>query len=345
MPDAALRRGLAVASVLLLTATFLASVTGASASVPNHKAPHWTMLTTNTPPSNRDQVQMAYDPLLNATVLFGGYNPAGYALSDTWLFSGGNWTSISTTSKHTPAARWGGSLIYDPPMHAVVLFGGRSTSTLFNDTWVFNGTAWKPIHTPVAPSPRRHFGLVFDPAMHGLVLFGGGSASTGYLNDTWLFQNKTWTNVTGTLTGSPPARFEPAMAYDGAAGYPVLFGGNQPVASGSAYENDTWALYGGAWHNITRTVAPPYLYGPAMTWDPKLDCAVLVGENAVTSNEETWGFAGGAWTNLTPTSSVSPATRGNFGLDFDQKAGYVYLFAGDTPLPSFAYRDDSWSFR
>ncbi|HTT25533.1 MAG TPA: kelch repeat-containing protein, partial [Thermoplasmata archaeon] len=76
--------------------------------------------------------------------------------------------------------------------------------------------AWTNItSTAGAPSPARgHEPMVYDPAIQAVVLFGGyDPVYNQALNDTWVFTNGTWVNVTGSLHGSaPPRTYGAAMA-------------------------------------------------------------------------------------------------------------------------------------
>ena len=57
-------------------------------------------------------------------------------------------------------------MVYDSDNGVVIAFGGRSVAgTQLNDTWVYDypTNTWRPVNTPVAPSPRRLHGLAYDP--------------------------------------------------------------------------------------------------------------------------------------------------------------------------------------
>ncbi|HEY6237801.1 MAG TPA: kelch repeat-containing protein, partial [Thermoplasmata archaeon] len=102
----------------------------------------WTDLTSqlSAAPSGRALTSMGYDPLLHEIVLFGGYDPFLPAAGDTWTFNASGWTDITSSLATAPPARWGSSLVWDPNAPALVLFGGRDSSSFYNDTWRFNAT-------------------------------------------------------------------------------------------------------------------------------------------------------------------------------------------------------------
>ena len=66
---------------------------------------------------------MAYDPILQRTVLFGGQDPSTFAnLADTWEWDGTNW-SQATPATHPPSM-WSFGMTYDRARQRVVVFGG-----------------------------------------------------------------------------------------------------------------------------------------------------------------------------------------------------------------------------
>lgn len=346
-------------AVLATSAGLGLGLTGASAAGSVHAAPArsspytWSQVSLPNAPADRDQVQMAYDPPLHEIVEFGGYEPAGLAVGDTWTYQSGVWTNISANLTVAPPSRWGGDLVYDAAMKSLVLFGGRSWNQYFNDTWSFNATGWHNLSKAVAPSPRRGVQMAYIPSGRYLLLFGGaegnlpaGSGSPwSYYNDTWLFRGGSWTNITRLVTGAPPPLTGAAASYDFVDKYVVLEGGTMLFPNGTVtYSSLTYAYAAGAFRRLAPSHSPGALYGEAGAWDRSLDRLVVVGENITTSNDVTWGYRAGVWTNLTPTYTYSPATRGNFGLAYDRHDQALVLFGGDTPPPNYSYRDDTWIF-
>jgi hypothetical protein len=77
---------------------------------------------------------LAYDPVLRAVVLFGGFiNIQVY--SDTWTWNGSVWTPLKTTNA-PPYGRFAFGMDYDPIAHGPVIFGGFSTGFALFDTWI-----------------------------------------------------------------------------------------------------------------------------------------------------------------------------------------------------------------
>ena len=166
----------------------------------------WESVSTTSPsPSPRNGVGMAYDPVRDRTVLFGGGGIAGPVpchpdgVSDeTWELdmsqSPAEWTLISTSMQPTPRFL-SSSLVYDAARTLMVLFGGEDGCTgVYGDTWEWNGSTWTEISTS-GPNPRIMHGMAYDRLREEVVLFGGslttvyGGGSYPYelVGDTWTY--------------------------------------------------------------------------------------------------------------------------------------------------------------
>jgi hypothetical protein len=357
------RRIVTIAVAVLIAGVLGSTLTVATPLVPSTAlaapvAPTaWVHLTTPSPPSDRDQVMMAYDPVISKVVLFGGYDPAISPLGDTWTYHAGTWTHLAISGP-SPPARWAAGFVYDPQLHGMLLFGGRNLTKFFNDTWLFNGTAWSRISTPssVAPSPRSEPAMAYDPSTGRLLLFGGGignlpagsSSPWTYFSDTWTLNGHRWTNITAAVGASPSARFGAQLGWDPVDRYMFLEGGNILLASGTSQPvNDSWSFSGGTWTHLATIGAPPTVVsanGGGMTWDVKAGEFILYGrEYGSVISSQTWTYVGGSWTNITSSLLGVPTPRSSTGFTDDVSDGYVLMFAGSTPPPNYTYRVDAWS--
>jgi hypothetical protein len=133
-----------------------------------------------TGPSGRVFTAMAYDPVRNRTVLFGGTNFYGALFGDTWEWDGATWTQRVVSG---PAARSQLAMTYDAMRGVTVLFGGSGTS-VFNDTWEWDGTAWtqRVISGPLA---RSGHAMAYDASQGVSVCYGGNVSGTLTQFDTW----------------------------------------------------------------------------------------------------------------------------------------------------------------
>ena len=139
-------------------------------------------------PAGRADPTFAFDPALNATVLFGGWTTAD-RYSDTWEFAHGAWTRLHDAVH--PSARLAAPMVYDPSISALVLFGGKYLGHFYNDTWEFHSGKWFNVTTSLlgAPYNRGYEMMTYDPLMSSVVMFGGQTFFPGTLDDTWLFTN------------------------------------------------------------------------------------------------------------------------------------------------------------
>lgn len=256
----------------------------------------WKNLSLAHHPSARWGAAAVYDALLGEVVLFGGERPATccmtgtVVLNDTWAFSHGRWTQIGNLAT-APPRRAEATMAYDSISREVVLFGGRNVATShggpeLSDTWLFNGTAWKKVHTPVAPPGRRLAGMDFFPAIHALLLFGGcgfGFCGAGF-GDTWEFRNGTWRNLTSSH--SPPPRAGENLVYDPMLRVVVMFGG----VNLTSLLNDTWVFSGaGAWTLVCSSCAPPARYEAGAALDRTDGTVVMTGGlGAGTAGLDAW---------------------------------------------------------
>ena len=278
----------------------------------------------NTPPGVYD-ASMAFDPTVNYVVLFGGCGVIVCPMNETWEFRSGTWFNVSAPfcfigCLWAPSPREGASMVFanDSADNITVLFGGCTAIFCLgtsNETWEWFGAlaAWIPLSTPAAPSPRGFAAMTSIPSS-GVLLFGGctGLFGTCSLNDTWYFENGTWTNETSYLQvfgfANPPGRAEATLEYDNALGFAILSGG----ANDTRYLNDSWAWacpFFCGWYNISSSLdLPNPLYlaaSPSETgsYPPVIQGGVCECQPATfLSSGSTWVYE----PQLTVTTSISP---------------------------------------
>jgi hypothetical protein len=155
---------------------------------------------------------MAYDPIRDEMVLFGGGHiaeaGAGTALqgyTGTWVFSfaDNDWKQLSLGVK--PPPRMNTRIVTDTKNNLLVIFGGDSHSAYLADTWLFDPKSrrWRASKASGGPPPRAGHFTVFDPQT-GLVIIGGGYNRED-LTDMWAYDagNDRWQR----LAGDVPAGF------------------------------------------------------------------------------------------------------------------------------------------
>jgi hypothetical protein len=199
----------------------------------------WTQQFPPISPSARSQPAMAYDATAQTVVLFGGCNISSgpCVLGDTWTWDGvaKAWTKLNPAS--SPSARRA-PIAYDNASGNVLLFGGdNAVGVQYTDTWNWNGTTWTQQLPASSPSARTSAAMTYDASLGMIVLFGGYAGIwEDSLNDTWIRNGTTWTQIHPATT--PPNRYAFGMDYDPVDRVVVMFGGySSTVARG-----DTWLL-------------------------------------------------------------------------------------------------------
>jgi len=226
----------------------------------------WTQLSPTTVPPERHYAGVAYDEVLERTVVAGGYS--GGSLSDAYAWDGVDWKAVASL----PSGQYGGGLVWDTAVDKLVLVAGSSSGELRNifELDPVDGAPWKikPVRGRSAPSKRRYFGVAYDRARERTVLFGGGTS-----DETWEYSgaSETWTKM--DVIG-PSGRRSPAMAYDEDRHRVVLFGGRSGTDD---VHNDTWEYDGNAWQLVEPGVQPPKGFEGKLVYDKAKRRMVLFG--------------------------------------------------------------------
>jgi hypothetical protein len=186
----------------------------------------------------------------------------------------------------------------------VILFGGAggTGSTLFGDTWSWDGGAWVDLAPAgAAPSARFNHAMAYHEGDDRIVMFGG--FNTVRLNDTWLFEDGVWTQAFPATV--PAARSSHAMAFDAARGRVVMFGG---FLGGGQWSNQTWEWDGSNW-TLSAATGPSGRQYLGMVYDGARQAVVLsCGQTAnFVRVDDTWTYDGTAWTQLTTLGAPAPA--------------------------------------
>lgn len=92
----------------------------------------WAKPSLTAEPPYRLSFDLAYNPLTQQVILFGG-SADNQFFQDTWLFDGKGWQELD--SPRFPASRWGHTLFYDEQRQRIMLFGGFDGTNYYNDLW------------------------------------------------------------------------------------------------------------------------------------------------------------------------------------------------------------------
>ncbi|MGD0250791.1 MAG: kelch repeat-containing protein, partial [Thermoplasmata archaeon] len=141
----------------------------------------WTVVS-GPSPSARGDAQMAYDSEDGYVLLFSGaLAPYGLVFySDTWSYSGGVWSNITSTAGVAPSGRYVGGLVDDTYDGYLLLFGGYNASSEveLGDTWSFVNGAWGQLSPATSPPAQNSFAMAFDPLDNEAVLYTALGSTT-----------------------------------------------------------------------------------------------------------------------------------------------------------------------
>lgn len=149
----------------------------------------------------------AYDVPHGSIVTFGNDTSSG----DTWTFDGTTWARHIAVLGG-PTGRAGATMAFDPSAGRVVMFGGtgmtsNNTSTVFRDTWTWDGAQWTQASPSDSPWERMSAIAATDTAVGQVILYGGFTIWKGSSlrhSDVWTWAHGTWSLVQPTTIPAPP---------------------------------------------------------------------------------------------------------------------------------------------
>ncbi|MFO0667216.1 MAG: kelch repeat-containing protein [Polyangiaceae bacterium] len=291
-------------------------------------------------PGYRSGASMTFDAKREHTLLFGGADVTGIPEGALWRWDGISWKHLSTNAG--PEGKLRGALAYDRGSDVAVYFGGQtsfSDFTTWNTTWTWDGTSWTAVNPTTKPMARMEHCMAYDEARKRIVLFGG-YGSMAPLDDTWEWQNQTWTRVTSAdANPRPSARYAFSMAYDAARERVVLFGG---LSTGTPLA-DTWTFDGTKWKHESPGVSPPGIVDAAVSYDPDAKRVLLVGGSTSTGpNNDLWSWDGTTW-RLERLGS-QPELRDTQPFLFEDTSRRELLsFTGGADESAFSKDDFAWA--
>ena len=230
------------------------------------------------------------------------------------------------TPATSPPGRYDHAMVYDRARREVILFGGRSPTSVLGDTWRWDGVSWTQRTPAATPSPRASPALVYDDQRREILLFGGNIGGSTAVADTWSWNGTTWTPM--TVTAAPPARDSAAFGYDDSRHQFIVFGG---LGTGSAVLNDTWTLTDGdaAWVQRVTAVAPITRASMSAAFDAKRAQLVIFGGSAnlgFTQESDTWRWDGTSWLVTAPLDP--PSARYHGAAAYDSASERVIISGG-----------------
>ena len=170
---------------------------------------------------------MAYDPAGGYIVETGGYLVSGDDSKATWELYSGQWWAVQPATS-APALTVE-SMVYDPALSGVLLFGGLDGATGYqtNQTWLFSNGDWSERSPGTAPPATYGNGLALDGTGTTPISVGGFNATRDVpVNTTWVYEfapylSSVTSNVSSSEVGDDVTLS--ATVQDGTSPYSVEF--------------------------------------------------------------------------------------------------------------------------
>jgi len=187
----------------------------------------WSEVHPSINPGVHHSLGLAYDPVENVVILFGGFDDTGWTTDDTWSFDCDTreWTELSPTVK--PLARYGHVMTYDTNISKIILTCGNTWDQGHqDDTWIYDTSTntWTELDPIGDPNNLKWPSMVYDSINQKSILFGGqvGNSAVDETQIYDAFSNR-WTNP--LPDESPPPRINSGLAFDPKHGVVILYGG------------------------------------------------------------------------------------------------------------------------
>jgi hypothetical protein len=167
----------------------------------------------NVPISGGGDVEVAFDPFRNRTVLYWAENPPGTGV-ETWEYNGLAWAQHF--SLHHPVACADGALLkFDPSLGRVMLVGATNGGPV--ETWLWDGKDWTKVRG-TQPTEAVAGGLAFDPSLNQMILLAPDMK-------TWAFDRTNWNQLHPPVSPSYVRLSYFALDYDPLRQVASFFGG------------------------------------------------------------------------------------------------------------------------
>lgn len=263
------------------------------------------------------KASLAYDPVRNVIVRFGGADKNLVIRDETWEFDGSTWTR--RTDVGAPPGRIRAAMAYDTDRDVMVLFGGYDDDDqVRSDTWEYDGVSWRERTFSTNPPARYDATMSYDENRRKMVLAFGRSNVFPAMNDTWEYDGKRWSRP--SLQNPPSARIMPGSAYDPIRQAVYAFGG------GGSEETLRWN--GSSWDIVGTPLRPQARYAPSMVFDGSRGTIVLFGgiDGGAEDFGDSWEWNGSTWTQFASPQHTANSKYG--AAAFDALNGRGVLFGG-----------------
>jgi len=165
--------------------------------------------------------------------------------------------------------------------------------------------------------------MAYDEARREIVLFGGGGRGQPFLQDTWTWDGKNWSQRNPAT--SPPAAGGPTLLYDAKLGRIVALVDAAPTAD---TVTQTWTWDGNTWAQLHPSIelgGPRFATGAA--YDAAHGSVVVFGMSTFDAGADTWTFDGETWARHL-ASPGGPTAGLGATMAYEGSTSKVVMFGG-----------------
>jgi hypothetical protein len=282
-----------------------------------------------------------YHDGLEQVVLVNGGPERGKPADDSlelWGWDGTQW-SLLVANEDGPTWRNWAAVAYDTARDVLVVHGGLQSQQRFDETWEWDGQAWKRFASTSSPGAREGALMAYDAAREKMILYGGATPDMQIRGDTWEWDGQNWEQVSDS---GPAPRFPGGLVYDPRQQAVLLYSGHFAALTGEATNfDDLWAWDGSSWHAIeVDGPTPGHRTHPGFVFDPVAEKVLLISSGSETFLGDAWSWDGATWEEM-PTSNTP--SRSGHNVAYDLARDRFVLFGG-VDRPGGRALNDTWEW-
>jgi hypothetical protein len=305
----------------------------------------WAQIVTANAPSPRQGTDMAYDPVRDRIVLYGG-SSSDFTTAlvtnvyDTWEFDGTDWTKVGTDEQvkvNRPI------LEFDAARGETIMMGQNAELVPIMFRYKPDSHTWEEIKPEKMPTCVNDAAMVYQNHKRTLLLLGGvcGFGTSG-ADQTWEWNGTNWIEID---TPFDPSRVTGhAMSYDMRQFQTVVFGG---TTIGAAAPRSTTQVYDGVgWSFPFGNVRPSPRSLAAFKTDPVHKTVWLISGLNEFSNgylSDNWGYRNGQWF-LAPGTDAPSDCGGTLAAWDSDRSKLVVVCSGfqASEVATFEFDGAAW---
>jgi len=241
-------------------------------------------------PAARIDPAAIYNAAGNEMLIFGGRDANYNYFNDLWSLSltpgSEAWTQLNPSGT-PPSPRLGPKAVVDPINNRMIMFGGTTSASGFDETWALDLSTytWSQLNAAAKKRPpaRQAHCAIYDPVGHRMIIYAGSNWYQPIMNDVWsldlTYNSETWQQLFpgGQQPGSRTQHFGIYDQYNN--DMIVGFGYDYPSF---IHYNDVWILEltSLTWAQIIpQTTTVEGRRASCAAYDPNEHRAIIFGGN------------------------------------------------------------------